>query len=282
MHYTNAVFYYAKHGFQILGIDQLLIYNTAFNLTRVYTSLTATAIVYLIFGLMIVILGTWRGWQALDQDLNGRVYDNQAGLTMFMIFILQIVWFLIMLWLVLLMMGDAVFVAWIYVVKGGLYSSIRAQFWAQNQWTPTPYQNPYTCPVSWRSSVYSRANLPNHVPCCQPDKALTRLNLSHTHSFCYRPPAITPTASPFLACLIAMADFRGVVAFVTGRPLRMPMLPLSVRTATLLRHLWAFSSCRSTDPFYRTTSHPCGAGLGVKWTCFREYQITKNRRLKKN
>ena len=156
VHYTNGAYYYSKYGLQILGIDKLTIYNVAFDINRIVTSLTATAVVYLVFGLMIVLVGTWRGWQALDQDLNGRVYDNQTGLTLFTIFILQIVWCLVMLWLVLLMMGDAVVVAFLYTVKGGLYSSIRAQFWAQSYWSPLPYQDKYTCPAT----CYSANSIP--------------------------------------------------------------------------------------------------------------------------
>jgi hypothetical protein len=152
VHYTLVCYNYSNYALRILGIDTLKIYNPV-NIKIVDSSLTASTVIYTIFGMCIVAVGTWRGWQALDQDLNGRVYNQQTGLTLFCIVLLQGVWWIVMLWIVIVMMLDAIFLTLIYTVRGGVYASLLAQRNTPvSVWTPSLNQNPYTCPATCYSA----------------------------------------------------------------------------------------------------------------------------------
>ncbi|KXZ50255.1 hypothetical protein GPECTOR_17g893 [Gonium pectorale] len=96
------------------AIDDLSI--NAKNLDRINPALVATAIAYLVVALVIYVMSLWRSFIEAAHDATGT---PSRGAVAFMVFgvILTSGWWLVLMWLMLLLMGNTVWAAVIYVTE---------------------------------------------------------------------------------------------------------------------------------------------------------------------
>jgi hypothetical protein len=143
VHYTVLAYNNTAAVIQILNIQGEGSTNS--NINRIFESLQATAVVYCIFSGLIIGLGSWRGMLEMDLDLSGRLHEYWPYFMAAMI-VLQGSWWIIMVWLVLLIMGDGIFLSWLWITRQGLEATLIAQ---GNVGSSTfQYSSIYTCPAT--------------------------------------------------------------------------------------------------------------------------------------
>ncbi|EFJ47030.1 hypothetical protein VOLCADRAFT_92405 [Volvox carteri f. nagariensis] len=92
---------------------------TAKNISRINSALIATAIAYLVLAILIFFMSLWRSFIEASHDALGHI---ARGAKAFLIlnFLTSTGWLAVMLWLVLLIMGNTLWGVCLYVIIGAI------------------------------------------------------------------------------------------------------------------------------------------------------------------
>jgi len=138
IHFTDVAYFNIQKALNIL---ELTTNESAEQVSRVYDSLVSASVIYCIFSTCIIALGCWRGWLESDQDLKGEVDEDKSAIFIYAAVALQIIWWIVFIYLVFLVAGDVVLGSWLWMISSSLDLNLQAQQLVNDPSVPASYKN---------------------------------------------------------------------------------------------------------------------------------------------
>jgi len=158
VHFTNMSWDDTNNALQALSVSAL-------NTERIRPALIATAVVYLVFLVLLAIMSFARSFVEAAHDATGQ---TGAGSTVYLVFnvLIALPWQFITLWLVFILLGDCLWAGLVYTLRGSVrYTVDTYGDTAQPSWYPSSGQPcPGTC-LDLQRYTFISSSLQNACVC---------------------------------------------------------------------------------------------------------------------